>query len=327
MALRAAPGLGAAALGCCWWFGAGGASGSGAASAPAKGQEERRVFHDGRHTEGGHGPFRCGGFFTVLATEWEHDETCAEAFANHLPRLKVLSAQMVDFGTRLIVFTTRLGGDRLDARCRPVLPGIEVADFNSSALLARHGFSQSLVSVIRTWRFQARKQLRADIFRLCLAWETGLSYVDTDILFLAPTPDPFLEEYVAAIVWASSQASLEITNAAFCLGPRVLDRMIAGVRDTIERKGRDQEYFYTELGSHIFQRSVLNNGRIRVLSHNHPEHWDTPRLAAQYRDYGHLQLHLTGAIRQFSADKGREGYAALVQRVRRDLDLEPLRLL
>lgn len=276
----------------------------------------------------------------MLASAWEPEESCQTLFARPQLReqLALLSAQMVEMKSKLTVFATRSAAERSDARCQICYPNVEVVDFDPEALLARSNFDQRLRDIVRLWpntveagrplqAFAATKR-RADLYRLSLAYETNLSYVDTDIVFLNRRAETFLEEYTSASIWARDQASLEVTNSAFCLGPAHLQRMMKFARVRIAAKdgGKDGKYFYTELGPSLFQHTLLNAPPVRLLSQNHPLNWDLDLIDMQHLEYGHPMLHLTTAIRNHHISNG-QNWTGLVLSLLRKLKSPPLAVL
>jgi len=149
--------------------------------------------------------------------------------------------------------------------------------------------------------------------RLLIALKTKKSYIDLDIIFIPIIKtnhnnfhqnlidkSDFMKAYTGVSVFQDEKNALEITNAAFCLPPIILKRMIAFINERIIKGNHDDKsYFYTELGPSLFHKILLNHQpSIRLYSHNNPGISDISRIVSDTIIYNHKQLHLAGWVRK-----------------------------
>jgi hypothetical protein len=223
------------------------------------------------------------------------------------------------YNTTLTIFTVR---DKNNKECTFDLPNVKLADFDPNQLLIDYNFTE-VISDIMSWKDKDLTRT-SDIIRLCIAHRYSMSYVDLDIIFLSNTTKPFLREYVPACVWADEEASLELTNSAFCLSKPVLEDMMAWQLARI--KQRDRVWFYTELGPSMFAFVILNKWQVPIITQNHPLEADFPTMMKQIRSHGHTQLHITTMIRMKLHHKMKMDYLDIFEAIRNHAGLPKLNL-
>ena len=260
----------------------------------------------------------CDGFFTVLATHWQH-EGCAPLFNRVHEKLVLLSAQMEALNTTLDVFATRRGWHE-QLECDFCLPRVRVVDFDPDELLTRHNFSSfEARRVASTWRGVDTAIHRSDVLRVLIARERQLAYLDTDIAFVNEDATQYLQgEFVAAAVWDSDTGQLEITNSAFCLGPAWLDVLIREQKRAIHAGGDVGHFFCTELAGHALMQIMLNGPPTeaaplpppRLLSQNHPFHGTIRDILHQWRRFQHRFLHIPRGLQRSSPLAPRGTYSS-----------------
>lgn len=252
--------------------------------------------------------FFCHGFFTVIVAQ-----SCEQAIPAVREHISALAGFMQGYGTTLRVYAT-LGSMRDNTKCQLCYPGVEILDFDPRTLLQKHGFDEQNIQATR----DMSNQQQSDIYRLALAKETQSTYVDTDVLFLALSGETFLKEHIVASLWRENARALEVTNSAFCLPPRRLQRMLSNVKDSI----RDSVTFNATLFSDmLFLRTFLNSEPVRVLSQNHPELERPSDIAVKVGEHNYPLLHLTPEIRKRAKADQDGRYLPYVKRVLNALNL------
>ena len=118
--------------------------------------------------------------------------------------------------------------------------------FNATELLQSYGYNTSVLEIMSHWDLSGYTRV-SDIIRLALAHKYLKTYIDIDILFLELSNKTiFMKSFVSACIWRDIEASIEITNSAFCLNRDVLQEMMEFQIHRILTN--NSFYFYTELG-------------------------------------------------------------------------------
>ena len=245
---------------------------------------------------------RCSnGFFTAMY----HDEkkNCVDFLSPSITdMLKVINAQMKEFNTKFTMYITLTESQNDDPKCiEKILPShlgltaIIVQEYNSDLLLKKYSYND--MDIAHTSGLF--KKAESDILRLVLAAEHRQTYIDPDTIFLSENYQDFVKPFVAVHVWNEFHASLEMTNAAFCLPKEMLLFTIQRFKEIMI--SRQKHSFYTELGPSLFQKTVTNwpgNTPLNIYTQNHPQVYDIANIVELHKVYKHKFLHLTGGIRK-----------------------------
>jgi hypothetical protein len=232
--------------------------------------------------------------------------------------VKAMSIQMASYGKTFTIFTVR---NSTASSCSfDHLRNIKLIDFDARATLFEYNFTD-LVDEIMSWKGVDLTRT-SDILRLCLAHKYQMSYLDLDIMLLGNSSDIYTQQYVPAAIWAREEASIELTNSAFCLKRDILEDMMIFQRNRIRQ--REKKWFYTELGPSMFTYVLFNRWPIFILSQNHPLDFTINSIVEKVREYNHLQLHLTTFIRWKLHTKFKMDYIDIFQSIRSALNLKAL---
>lgn len=239
--------------------------------------EERRTSNErGVVTEDG---WVCKGFFTVMATAFTNDhgerDACNKLFNGrryYRSLLKDHNQQMLKMNTTLTIFTTWTK-EQLSERpelCRlDHLPGLKVQSFDPIQILKNQQFTNEQIEWIQHWlnakskeRTQRYKHHRvaarlADLWRVVLAKEYQMAYIELDMLLLNPYKETYLQHSnVAVPVWSEENGMLEIQNSGFCFSRQQLNVILQKQQSIIQFRGPSQAIadnyeLYTELGAYV----------------------------------------------------------------------------
>ena len=163
---------------------------------------------------------------------------------------------MQQMNTTLTIFTSWTEKQLENCKQRRKLHGIEERQFDPLNLLQKYGFSKEQIGWLQHWHKGKGKGKWAgprlsDVWRILLAREHQMAYVDLDMFHVYPSADIFLgQPNVAVPVWEyGGTPSLEIQNSGFCFTAGQLDILIHRLQEIIQSKGKEQFYLhYTELG-------------------------------------------------------------------------------
>jgi hypothetical protein len=223
---------------------------------------------DGRGDED-YEPYKqvCSAFFGL----WPSD--CRDQSRSKYLQMSVrlINAQMQVMNASYYLFVTST--EKCEALMdKHVYSHVIVQAFNPRALLSQYGFRPVMRKII-DWGVlelmlrdksyvgagvaptkESKHTVYArfgDILRICLALQYQYSYLDLDVHFLYLNSEPFFSAYAGAAVYSHERNNIEITNAAFCLPRPILVDMVKAM---IVRIGRNESYFYTELGPALFHK-------------------------------------------------------------------------
>jgi hypothetical protein len=267
----------------------------------------------------------CGGFFTVLSDIWFPAEPNT-TLQNVESQLRMQSYQMRELNETLTVYTTAELAPTLHVwhRSEGHVSALRFVEFDAPELLRQNGFNDRHLERMSEWHRhpKAHYSRMSDVLRLAIAAESGLAYLDLDMVLLAPSADRYLRTPVlAAPVWADESkaggGTIEIQNSGFCLGRSQLRSTILPIITAlIDDKGAAQEYFYTELGPHVFQRALSQLGPIELLPTCKPWEPNERRIVEQHRKYHFEWLHLCRSIREWHWHVKQRDFRALAKRTR-----------
>ena len=174
---------------------------------------------------------------------------------------------------------------------------ISFRSFDRDALFSKFDFESKHVKLIR--RMNAKPASFSDIYRLLLAAEHRMAYIDCDMFLISNDLNLFLNQpTIAAPVWNDFGASIEIQNSGFCLPNHALAATMQMIRSIMETKKKRQRYAYTELGPHAMQRSIRSWGPVVILPTIHPEERDVEKIVKQVERYQIPWVHLCGNHRK-----------------------------
>ena len=212
----------------------------------------------------------CNNFFTVLSDVWGvpfRDDSCQATLKHYQGLLIEHNAQMTRMKSELTLYTAWANKDfLLEPGCNlDAYPAIRMVQFDPEGLLLKNGYSAKQVQWIKQWKDvpynngKEHKQNRravitrlSDIFRILLARENGMAYMDLDLFHLSNDPSTYLSKpNVAMPVWGD--ATIEIQNSGWCLSEPQLKILANMAVKRIEAKGEKQTtdrtaFAYTELG-------------------------------------------------------------------------------
>jgi hypothetical protein len=260
-------------------------------------------FTDVQRDTSTHSPSGCRDFFALFV---HFDAGLVEEpgalVASQGSQLRYWEAQLALFSggrgnappSRLTVYATS------PLSLGPELAHITVEVIDAYAVLRECGFAEHHIAAIREWKVHTRF---SDVLRVCLqATRTRATYVDFDIVLLSPDPSPYEAPFVAVGVWGEKEASLEISNAMFCLLPRQLAALTEYAKALMDRKRQTAEtaYHYTEFGPGTFAHTLLRGPAavgLRLYAEPNPWSNDVAVLGNQTCHYGMNHVHVTGSIR------------------------------
>lgn len=271
----------------------------------------------------------CNDFFGTLAP-WvtEGDKSCDKIFTNDTyNRLMVLNSKMEEFNTYYTIYIN-FSEEQIEnvlcydeiLRTELNLNRIKIEDYYPEQLLMKYGFDKDDIT-----RVQAINgaQGKSDVMRLALAAEYRQTYIDTDIAIMSGNYEDFMKPFVVLEVWGESSASLEITNAVFCLSKEVLTMTLDRVKEIMIDHG-DREYYDQELGASLFQRAVTNHAEhpVNMYAVNHPHNSSPQSISSSRNTYEFKLIHLTPDIRSKEPC-----FITQVNKIRKAMDLEDLDLM
>lgn len=221
----------------------------------------------------------CKSFFSIMSVSYlpfdqEDDSACKRFYeGRYLPLLERQSAHMTKLNSTLTFFTSWTERQQQSPLCKfnqSDFPGLVEARLDPKALLRKFHFSEQQIRWIQTWHstnpnrekyFVYKRYVAArlsDLWRLLLAREHGMAYIDLDMFPVGSDSSVFLgSPNVAVPIWAQENGALEIQNSGFCFTNDQLDLLIERIRNTIQSKGEEQSYpIYTEIGPVLFTRSI-----------------------------------------------------------------------
>ena len=254
----------------------------------------------------------CNDFFAIILKE-----SCKESFKSFTSRYEFINKQMLSMNSHLTIYSSYSDTIKCESLYIKKYSNIHVEYFNSHELLKEsEDIDDEVIDIIiKNWPKNKYTRI-SDLLRLILALKTKKSYIDLDIIFV-PTliknhnnndeknqfvinKSDYMKSYVGVSVFQDEKNALEITNAAFCLPPIILRRMISFINQRIIKGNRNSKsYFYTELGPSLFHKILFNRQpSVTLYSQNNPAISDITRIVSDSIIYNHKQLHLSGWVRK-----------------------------
>jgi hypothetical protein len=210
----------------------------------------------------------CNSFFTVMSgaflpKEQTDGHRCEYFYRPDSRWGEVLNRQsqaMLRMNSTLTIFTSWTEQQIQNCQGRRYLPGIEERQFDPVDLLTKYGFTEEQIGWLQHWHegqgkltFRWASTRLSDVWRILLAREHQMAYVDLDMFHVHPSADIFLgQPNVAVPIWEyGGTAALEIQNSGFCFTAAQLDILIHRLKVIVQSKGKEQVYsHYTELGEY-----------------------------------------------------------------------------
>ena len=137
----------------------------------------------------------CSGFFSVLSSAWlRWENDCSEVVGRVSDRLRMQDEQMKEMDQVLTLFTTWNASELKECDLHE-FRNINFSSFDPLVLLPSYGFSVQQLAWMKMWNSHTRL---SDVFRIALAAEHGMTYLDLDMMLLNPNPRVYLDSAVVA---------------------------------------------------------------------------------------------------------------------------------
>jgi hypothetical protein len=228
-----------------------------------------------------------------LPSEEDNDVACGRLFeGRYVPVIERQNIQMAFMNSTLTIFTswseiqlTKYSSSCLpSARFQEQFPRINFRQFDPDQLLHKYNFTSQQITWMKDWSNMTKissyadnsadlKRLRdamkshvparlADVWRILLAREYGMAYLDLDMFPISNYSQIYLgTPNVAVPIWSEETGALEIQNSGFCFTASQSDILIQKVKKLMNSYGEKQQYsMYTLFGkSKQSERAKKNN--------------------------------------------------------------------
>lgn len=234
----------------------------------------------------------CQSFFTTLdLSTRSHCDDIMRIYGNNIA---MFSSLMFKLNSKFTIYVSGV-----TIQCTTQVPAVSFVTLNVSKTLQSCHIPEDIIAAIESWSVQwSDVSRRTDIYRLCLQYLHGSTFLTIDSVPLSLDPTMYQHEFVAVEMHRNTGFNLQITNSAFCLNRDTLYRMmqyqIERIRfhTSIEVKenyvivGEDVQvvtqrlilprddvpWADNELSSNMFLKFLFNGHphRIAMYSQNHP---------------------------------------------------------